>query len=297
MPRTTRSRRGFAALIASGLTAPALLLAAPSAFAETIAEPIELTALTELKTQCQEVNWVGDSTSILSIDEGSGTVTPDDAELSGKPLPKALFATGVQRINYDISGGRSAHERVNGNPNAVEALSALSAANPEADCSVYSGGTNDSANVEVGSSVGVKDRLDALREAAGKSRLFVTTAAIDPQAQVSGYTPAAPAPWNHYLATEWEPELVINHAGHLLPGYFEQDGIHYTALGTEARADLAARVLAGDPAMLFVREEQRTPEKSAEQDLKAVPDQKRSADGNDVDQSIEDSGDRFVGER
>lgn len=204
-----------------------------------------------LHSTCREVLWVGDSTSIAYFGgEGTGTVTPSSAK-SDEPLPTALLGSGVTRIDYDVYGGRSAHETVNGHPSAVDALAALVAANPTADCAVYSGGTNDSANIAVGSQFSAKDRLTALNEARGQARLYVTTAAIDPSAKASGYDSSATAPWNQAIATLWKPSLVINHAGHLAPGQFEQDGIHYTAAGTAARIDLANRVLAADPTAMF----------------------------------------------
>jgi len=231
-----------AAASTAALTALTALAAAPAH-----AEP------QELESQCSTVLWIGDSTSIAYVGgEGSAAVEPGGAG-ADQPLAAALFKTGVKRLVYDVYGGRSAHEEVNGHPSAVDALRALVQAEPEADCAVYSGGTNDSANVAVGSNFSVDQRLGALDEARGDADLYVTTAAIDPSASASGYRPEATAPWNEALATTWKPSLVINHAGHLAPGQFEQDGIHYTAKGTADRIDLAVRVLAGDPAAVFVR--------------------------------------------
>lgn len=252
--RTARSAKSprILALATASLTVALCALAGPPAPSASAATPLE-----QLRTRCDHVLWVGDSTSIAYVGgEGTGTITPG-SDKADEPLAAALLATGVQRIDYDVYGGRSAHEEVNGHPDAVTALSALVAAHPEAQCSVYSGGTNDSANISVGSQFSVMDRLTALDGARGKTKLYITTAAIDPSSTVSGYSPEVTAPWNEAIATKWRPDLVINHAGHLAPGQFEQDGIHYTKAGTDARIDLAARVLAGDPDALFERPQQQ----------------------------------------
>lgn len=226
--------RLFTSILALGLAAGAL---AGAGLAQ--AQPSTSTAD---HTPCTKVAWVGDSTSINALTGGSGIISPD-SQAASSPIAKELFARGVATIAYDVSGGRSAVETVNGNPNAVDALTDLIAGYPNIDCAVYSGGTNDSANIAVGSAVDAKTRLERLAAAAGDIPLYVTTVVIAPTATATGYTPAATATWNEALATTWPEQRVINHAGY--PALLGSDGIHYTADGDAARAVLAADVLAG----------------------------------------------------
>ena len=224
----------------------ALALAAATAAALTVVPSAAAAPqLADLKTKCRNVNWVGDSTSIAMIEEGSGTVTPGNNDLATKPLSKALFATGVESITYDISGGRSAIEKINNKPSAVEALEALMKSNPKADCNVAAIGTNDAANIEVGSNYGAAERLTRLLKVSGKTPLLVTTAAISDSATASGYTSATTKEWNDVIR-RLPASNVIDWAEHVKDEYFYPDGIHFNEDGTFARSELAARVMAAD---------------------------------------------------
>lgn len=224
----------------------ALALAVATAAALTVVPSAAAAPqLADLKTKCRNVNWVGDSTSIAMIEEGSGTVTPGNNDLASKPLSKALFATGVESISYDISGGRSAIEKINNKPSAVEALEALMKSNPKADCNVAAIGTNDAANIEVGSNYGAAERLTRLLKVSGKTPLLVTTAAISDSATASGYTSATTKAWNDVIR-RLPASNVIDWAEHVKDDYFYPDGIHFNEDGTFARSELAARVMSAD---------------------------------------------------
>ena len=194
---------------------------------------------------CTNINWVGDSTSIDLITEGAGVVKPGD-QLADAVLPKALFASGVKEIHYDISGGRSVVEKVNGNPNAAEALTSLVSSNPSADCNVYAGGTNDAADIAVGSGTNAMSRLATLAQISGKTPLLVTTVAIGETATATGYTPAAADVWNGALFVGLDRANIIDWFAHVGPSDFQEDGIHYTEVGAQNRAALITAVLAGD---------------------------------------------------
>lgn len=190
---------------------------------------------------CKTIGWVGDSTSIFLIEEGKGEVSPG-GYLSDTPLAKELFNKGIQKIFYDISGGRSAVEKLPGQLNAVEAMNGL----PEADCYVAAIGTNDGANISVGYGPDVEagsyimdQRYAQLKTAAhGKPLFAMTVKMLD--SNVSGYTPAASELVNKSIFRNFNNNLIIDWAPFATTDTFAGDGIHYTYEGSEKRAAVAA---------------------------------------------------------
>lgn len=190
---------------------------------------------------CKTIGWVGDSTSIFLIEEGKGEVSPGEY-LSDTPLAKELFNKGIQKIFYDISGGRSAVEKLPGQLNAVEAMNGL----PEADCYVAAIGTNDGANISVGYGTDIEagsyimdQRYAQLKTAAhGKPLFAMTVKMLD--SNVSGYTPAASELVNKSIFRNFNNNLIIDWATFATTDTFAGDGIHYTYEGSEKRAAVAA---------------------------------------------------------
>src|SRR5215510_13502603 len=98
------------------------------------------------RTSCQSVAHVGDSTSVDLI---SPAFVPDPAERIAARYAKV----GVRHLDIDASGGRSIVEELPGQLNGYKVASAWRARGYHG-CWVFALGTNDAANVVVGTTVG-----------------------------------------------------------------------------------------------------------------------------------------------
>lgn len=94
---------------------------------------------------------VGDSTSV--------GIDGDAVSAAGDRLTPQYQSVGVTKVVLDALGGRSIVEKVNGEPNAVDAITEK-LAEGNRGCWVISMGVNDAANIAVGSSVGADERID-----------------------------------------------------------------------------------------------------------------------------------------
>lgn len=190
--------------------------------------------------QCKTLGWVGDSLSVPLLAEGRGTIQRG-AVGQDTPLAKDLLPQGVSTIYYDVAGGRSAVETVNGTPNAVDALASL----PAADCYFAAIGTNDAANIAVGSAVDAQERVKRLVAAASGKPLFMMTVAIGPNATQNGYTPAAAKTMNDAITAGLPAGSVLDWAARSQSGLLAADGIHDSAEGTSSRARAVGVFFAG----------------------------------------------------
>ena len=182
--------------------------------------------------KCERVGWVGDSLSVGSW--GEGIIKHGDRMMEA--VPEVMARAGVRFLITDSSGGRSIHERVGiRQPNGIEAINAL----PEVDCLIAALGTNDAANVVVGSQMSAGERISAVNDAAGDIPVFWFPVVIDPSATATGYRPEGAATFNSALTAananiiDWDPA----------PGDFT-DGIHLTPAAYEDRITAAAAALA-----------------------------------------------------
>lgn len=112
-------------------------------------------------------------------------------------------------------------------------------------CWVFALGTNDTANVSVGSAVGLRARIDRMMSVAhGEPVLWVSTRTL-----LSG------GPWAESNERLWDDTLagalaaypnmrIFNWAAAARPGWFLPDGIHYNSAGCAARARAIADALA-----------------------------------------------------
>ncbi|GAC57088.1 hypothetical protein GOHSU_16_00440 [Gordonia hirsuta DSM 44140 = NBRC 16056] len=189
-------------------------------------------------TSCSTVVHIGDSTS----------VGIDDAATVGDPaarLSEQYRAVGVTRTVLNADGGRSIVERVNGAPNAVEAI-ASEQAKGHRGCWVIAMGVNDAANIGVGSTVHADERIDRVMGTLdGQRVLWPTVSTRSPS--VNGYSEQNMTSFNQALrrATQRYPNLrVMDLAAQTQPGWFTDDGIHYSGTGSAARNRLYAAGLA-----------------------------------------------------
>lgn len=190
-----------------------------------------------LRTSCTSVAHVGDSTSVDLI---SDSTLPDRAQ----QLTAQYSDIGVQHLLMDASGGRSIVEEMPGQVNGYNVARNWWNQGYRG-CWVFALGTNDAANVSVGSSVGIMARIQEMMSAAhGEPVMWVNTV-----------TQLSSGPWSEGNEQAWDNALVsalatypnmriFNWAATAQPGWFLSDGIHYNSAGCAARAQAIAVALA-----------------------------------------------------
>ena len=194
-------------------------------------------AVAPLRTSCRSVAHIGDSTS-------AGLVSPLVLTDPALRLAARYADVGVRHLRVDASGGRSIVEILPGQVNGYHVARAW-ASHGFRGCWVFALGTNDTANVSVGSDVSRLARVERMMSAAhGQRVLWVNT-----RTMLSGgpWAEAHMRRWNDTLlsACARYPNLrIFNWAAVANPGWYLTDGIHYTSAGYAARARAIADALA-----------------------------------------------------
>ena len=190
-----------------------------------------------LRTSCQSVAHIGDSTSV-------DLISPADLPNPAQRLGARYTSVGVRHLKIDASGGRSIVEEMPGQVNGYKVASAWRSQGYRG-CWVFALGTNDTANVAAGSSVGMMARIDQMMTVAhGQPVMWVNTRTL----LRSGY-------WTNTNEQAWDATLVkalakypnmaiFNWSAVAQPGWFLSDGIHYNSLGCAMRAKAIADALA-----------------------------------------------------
>ena len=190
-----------------------------------------------LATSCRSVAHIGDSTSV-------GMVSPDYLPDPAQRLAARYADVGVRHLRVDASGGRSIVEEMPGQVNGYGVASAWWSEGYRG-CWVFALGTNDTANVSVGSSVGLMGRVEQMMSAAHG----------EPVLWVNARTMLSSGPWSEANMEAWNNTLlhacarypnmrVLDWASVANPGWFSSDGIHYTSAGFADRAQAIADGLA-----------------------------------------------------
>ena len=219
------------------VSAPASPPAAPAPPARTVARPWAL------RTSCRSVAHIGDSTSV-DLTAAGGNI-PDPAQ----QLPARYAHVGVRHLLLDASGGRSIVEALPGQVNGYDVAENWWNQGYRG-CWVFALGTNDTANVSVGSSVGIMGRI----------REMMSVAHGEPVMWVNTVTQLGSGPWSEANEQAWDNALVsalpmypnmriFDWAAMAQPGWFLPDGIHYNTVGCVERA----RAIAGALARAFPR--------------------------------------------
>ena len=190
-----------------------------------------------LRTSCQSVAHVGDSTSVDLI---SPAYLPNRAERLG-----ARYAgVGVRHLKIDASGGRSIVEELPGQLNGYKVASAWHSQGYRG-CWVFALGTNDAANIAAGSTIGMMARIDQMMAVAhGQPVLWVNTKTLLTSGPYANVNEQA---WDKTLvkALAKYPNLrIFNWSAIAQPGWFLSDGIHYNTPGCAIRAKAIASALA-----------------------------------------------------
>jgi hypothetical protein len=190
-----------------------------------------------LETACQSVAHIGDSTSV-------DLISPANLPDPGQRLPAQYADVGVKHLQIDASGGRSIVEEMPGQINGYRVAQAWWNEGFRG-CWVYALGTNDVANVSVGSAVGLMARI----------REMMSVAHGEPVMWVNTVTQLDSGPWSEANEQLWDRTLIralalypnmriFNWAGLAQPGWFLSDGIHYNELGCAIRSEAIAHALA-----------------------------------------------------
>ncbi len=183
----------------------------------------------DLRTSCTAVAHIGDSTS-------DGLVSPDYLPDPNERIQARYEAVGVQAVYTDITGARSVVEVLPGTTNGYQAAQNL-ISHGFRGCWVIALGTNDTADVAVGSNVGLATRIQEMMQVThGEPVMWVNVISL---LSSGPYAEANMQKWNTALmqACPRYPNMrVFNWAALPQPSWFINDGIHYTSAGYAKRA-------------------------------------------------------------
>jgi peptidoglycan/LPS O-acetylase OafA/YrhL len=190
-----------------------------------------------LQTSCTSVVHIGDSTS-------DGLISADYEPNPANRISAQYHNVGVHRIIFEISGARSIVETYDGYPNAYTVAQQLVRSGYHG-CWVLALGTNDTADVAVGSNVGLAARIRQMMSVTrGMPVLWVNVVSL-----------LSSGPYSEHNMREWDQALlqacahypnmrVLNWAAEAQRNWFISDGIHYTSTGYAYRAKAIAGALA-----------------------------------------------------
>jgi peptidoglycan/LPS O-acetylase OafA/YrhL len=190
-----------------------------------------------MRTSCSEVAHLGDSTSESLI---SPEYLPDPTQRLGAQYARV----GVSRSLMEIVGANSIVETLPGDQNGYQIAQGL-VAQGYRGCWVIALGTNDTADVYVGSNVDLAQRIKRMMSVIGNQ----------PVLWVNVKTLLSSGPYSETDMEQWDEALlaacpsypnmrVFNWAAMAQPQWFISDGIHYTSAGSAARAAAIADALA-----------------------------------------------------
>jgi peptidoglycan/LPS O-acetylase OafA/YrhL len=190
-----------------------------------------------LRTSCSEVAHLGDSTS-------ESLVSPDYLPDPTQRLAAQYARVGVGRSVMEIVGANSIVETLPGDQDGYQIAQGLVAQGFHG-CWVIALGTNDTADVYVGSSVGLAARIRRMMSVIGNEPvLWVNVKSL---LSSGPYSETDMEDWDNALlaACSSYPNMrVFNWAAMAQPQWFISDGIHYTSAGSAARAAAIADALA-----------------------------------------------------
>jgi peptidoglycan/LPS O-acetylase OafA/YrhL/lysophospholipase L1-like esterase len=189
------------------------------------------------KTSCREVVHLGDSTSESLV---SSSYLPDPAQLLGAQYARV----GVEKSIMEIEGGNSIVETLQGDVNAYH-IAATLVHDGYRGCWVIALGTNDAADVYVGSNVGLEARIQEMMALIGKEPVMWVN--VKTLLTTGAYSEAMMQRWDEALlaACPGHPNMrVFNWAGIAKPSWYIPDGIHYSSQGSAPMAAAIADALA-----------------------------------------------------
>ncbi len=187
-------------------------------------------------SSCTSVVDIGDSTS-------EGLISPNYLPDRAHRIEARFDQIGATIQHYEFSGARSIVETYDGQPNATEVAAEWKHAGYHG-CWVLALGTNDAANVYVGSSVSALARIEQMMSAIGKQHvMWVNTKSL---LDSGPYAEQNMESWNEALseACQIYPNMrIFDWSAVAQSSWFIDDGIHYNTPGYAARAQLIAQAL------------------------------------------------------
>jgi peptidoglycan/LPS O-acetylase OafA/YrhL len=192
---------------------------------------------TARRPKCSGVAHLGDSTS-------EGMVSAAYLANPDQRLVAQYHDVGVQKVVTNIVGANSIVETLPGDTNDYNAAREI-VSQGFRGCWVIALGTNDTADVAIGSAVGRLQRIEEMMSVAhGKPVLWVDVVS---QLDSGPYAESNMQLWNAALrqACSHYPNMrIFNWASVAQPSWFISDGIHYTSAGYAQRAQQIAEALA-----------------------------------------------------
>jgi hypothetical protein len=189
------------------------------------------------RSVCHAIVHIGDSTS-------EGLISPDYLPDPAQRIEAQYARVGANIQHYEISGARSIVERYEGVPNGYEVAQRWKAAGYRG-CWVLALGTNDTADVAVGSNVGRLARIRQMMSLIGDQPvMWVNVRSLQsngPYAEQNMHL------WNDALlqaCREYPNMRVFDWAAVVQNRWFIGDGIHFNTPGYAARSRLIAQALA-----------------------------------------------------
>jgi peptidoglycan/LPS O-acetylase OafA/YrhL len=210
---------------------------APSQSTTPTPSPTPSPAAAPTTTACTSVVHIGDSTS-------EGMVSPDFLPDPSQRLDAQYARVGVTASHIEISGGTSVLETISpSDPNAREIAQQLVSSGYKG-CWVIALGTNDTADVYVGSVLNRAGRVDQMMSVIGSQpTLWLTSKTL----RTSGpYSEANMQLWNQALldaCAKYPNMRIFDWASVVQNPWFESDQIHFTSTGYAERAQLLANSL------------------------------------------------------
>jgi hypothetical protein len=203
-----------------------------------IAPPMNLTATANSsRTSCTSLVHIGDSTSEGLV---SHAYLPDPRQR----ISSRYARVGSRVQHYEISGARAIVEHYHDQPSAYDVATKWQERGFDG-CWVLALGTNEAANVAVGSPTGFEERIARMMQVAdGEPVLWVDVKSIRSDGPYSASSLEA---WDEALldaCDEYPNMRVYDWSADVRAGWFIEDGIHYTSKGYAQRARLIAAALA-----------------------------------------------------
>ena len=189
------------------------------------------------RTSCQAVVHIGDSTS-------EGLTSPDYLPDPQQRVGARYAQVGVTTFIPEISGARSIVETYDGLPNAYMVAEQL-VQQGYRGCWVLALGTNDTADVAVGSTFSLAYRIKEMMSLIGNQPVMWVN--VKSLLDYGPYAESNMLLWDRALiqACASYPNMrVYNWAAAAKDSWFISDGIHYTSAGYAARAYRIAQALA-----------------------------------------------------
>jgi hypothetical protein len=188
------------------------------------------------RSSCTSVVYIGDSTS-------EGQVSTQYIPNAHKLLWAQLARVGVRTTHAEVSGARSIVEVYHGFPNAATVARGYIARGYRG-CWILALGTNEAADVAVGSNVGLQGRIARMMQIIGNQPVLWVDAIT--LLKSTAYAESGMQRWNNALlaACNRYPNMrVVDWAAHAKRKWFIPDGIHYYSPGAVARNKVIAHGL------------------------------------------------------